>query len=330
MKNTIIICVAKDGLQDFQSISEALIYASKHQNDYIIISISNGVYKEKLWINQANITLLGEDKDKTIIEYDDYANFIMEDGEKRGTFRTPTVFVDCNDFTAKNITFSNSSGPGPKVGQALALYVDGDRIIFENCKFLGGQDTLFAAPLPPTAFEKNGFRGPKEFEPRLHGRHYYKNCYICGDVDFIFGGGTCYFDECELFSNNIGKEVNGYVAAPSTGKGKHGFVFNRCKFTSDCPKNSVYLARPWRNHGKVVILNSYIGKHIKEEGFDDWGKVDARETVYFAEYGNFGEGAKLNNRVSWSKVLTEEEALHYTKEEILGFDCYKGVDIRSE
>lgn len=319
MNNIITICVAKDGTQDFQSISEALIYASKHKESNIVINILNGVYKEKLWINQGNTTLLGEDKDKTIIEFDDYANFIMEDGEKRGTFRTPSVFVDCNDFKAKNITFKNSSGPGPKVGQALALYVDGDRIIFDNCNLLGGQDTLFAAPLPPASYEKNGFRGPKEFTPRIQGRHYYNNCYICGDVDFIFGGGTCYFEECELFSNNIGKDVNGYVTAPSTSEGIHGFVFNHCRFTSNCPKHSVYLGRPWRNYGRVVILNSFIGEHIKEEGFDDWGKVDARETVFFAEYNNTGEGAKLHKRVCWSKVLTDEEALHYNKKEILEF-----------
>jgi hypothetical protein len=136
MKNTITICVAKDGTKDFQSISEALMYASKHYNNYIVIKISNGVYKEKLWINQENITFIGEDKDKTRIEYDDYAKFIMEDGEKRGTFRTPSVFVDCNDFTAKNITFSNTSGSGPKVGQALALYVDGNRIILKTVSYL--------------------------------------------------------------------------------------------------------------------------------------------------------------------------------------------------
>lgn len=314
------ITVSQNGTSDFDTIEKAIVAAKEYENSQIIIKISNGIYREKLVIAQANVSFVGEDVNETIITYDEYATFIMKDGEKRGTFRTPTMFIDTNDFTAKNITFRNSAGPGTEVGQALALYVDGDRIIFDNCRILGGQDTIFTAPLPPVAYEKNGFRGPKEFAPRTQGSHYYKNCFICGDVDFIFGGATAYFEECEIFSNNINKENNGYVTAASTPEeAAYGYVFNHCRFTSDCPSKSVYLGRPWRNFAKVVIINSEIGEHIREEGWDDWGKTDAHETIFFAEYNNFGEGAKLDKRVPWAKTLTEQEAKNYSKEMVLKF-----------
>lgn len=318
--HSFIIRVSKEGNGDFTNISHALHAAKQYSGEVVTILIGKGTYREKLEILQDGITFCGEDVQETIITYDDYAQFLMEDGVKRGTFRTPTVFIDAKDFTAKNLTFQNTAGSGTKVGQALALYVDGDGMTFVNCRILGGQDTIFTAPLPPVPFEINGFKGPKEFAPRQMGKHYYKNCYICGDVDFIFGGATAYFEDCELFSNNLGKEINGYVTAASTPEGEtYGYVFQSCRFTSNCPPASVYLGRPWRSFAKVVILNSEIGEHIKPEGWHDWGKEEAQDTVLFGEYGNKGVGASLEHREPWVKVLTSEEAKLYTREKVLGF-----------
>ncbi|MGB4658082.1 MAG: pectinesterase family protein [Mobilitalea sp.] len=314
----ITLKVSQDSNLDFTSIASALTAAMQYEGSRVTIQIGNGIYKERLIISQNNLILCGESANETIITFGDYALSIMENGEKRGTFRTPTVFIDANDFTAHNITFQNSAGSGPKTGQALAVYVDGERILLENCRLLGGQDTLFTAPLPPVEHEKYGFRGPKEFAPRLCGQHYYKNCFISGDVDFIFGGATAYFEGCEIFSRNIQKEVNGYITAASTPEGQSfGYVFNQCQFTSDCPQESVYLGRPWRDFAKVVILNSVLGAHIKAEGWHDWGKKEAQDTVYFAEYNNTGKGALTDRRVPWSKLLTSEEAEKYTKENVL-------------
>lgn len=315
--NEIVLRVGKKS-GSYLKIKDALAAAAEHSDKRILIEIEAGIYQEKLVIRQDNITLSGESEKDTVITYGHFAKEIIKGDEKRGTFRTATVFIDGNDFTARNITFENSAGPGTKVGQALALYVDGDRMIFENCRFLGGQDTLFAAPLPPVPYEKNGFRGPKEFAPRVHGRHLYTNCFICGDVDFIFGGATAYFEGCEIFSNYVNQEINGYVTAASTLEEANGFVFQHCNFTSNCPPESVYLGRPWRNHAKVAILNSRIGEHITEEGWHDWGKNDARNTVCFAEYNNTGKGADTKKRPQWIKILTEEEALNYTKDKVLG------------
>lgn len=315
--NEVVLKVGKKS-GGFITVGEALENAAKYRGSKVIIEIEAGIYVEKLVIKQDNITLAGDDPKDTVITYGQYAAEILEDNEKRGTFRTASVFIDGNDFTAKNLTFENSSGPGTKVGQAIALYVDGDRMTFHNCRLLGGQDTLFTAPLPPAAYEKNGFRGPKEYAQRVHGRHWYKQCFICGDVDFIFGGATAYFEECEIYSNNVNQDINGYVTAASTLENVSGYVFNGCKFTSNCPRGSVYLGRPWRNHAKVAILNSFIGEHIAEEGWHDWGKTDARNTVCFAEYNNTGKGADTKMRPEWIKLLTEEEALNYAKDKILG------------
>lgn len=314
-----MITVSKQGNADYSTIQEALDSIPPSSTSPITIHIKPGIYKEKLVVDKPHVTFLGDSAENTIITFNDYALMILEDGEKRGTFRTPTVRIDANDFTAKNITFENNSGPGKKVGQALALYVEGDRILFESCRFLASQDTLFTAPLPETAIEKNGFRGPKENAPRINGHHLYRNCYIRGDIDFIFGSATAYFDQCEIFSQNIESEVKGYVTAASTPEGQeYGYVFSKCKFTSNCPDKSVYLGRPWRNFAKTVLLECELGPHIKEEGWHDWNKKEAQATTLYAEYNSFGPGSNKEKRVPWSKQLTKEEASFYDIGKVLG------------
>lgn len=319
----VCLTVAKDGSAMFETIADALKAAEMYNADDmpVHILVGEGVYEERLEIHQGSLTLEGAGADKTVITHGDYAREILEDGEKRGTFRTQTLFVDADCVTLKNLTVENSAGHGSDVGQALALYADGDQLIFENCRFLGHQDTIFTAPLPPAVIEKNGFRGPKENAPRRDGRHYFKKCFISGEVDFIFGGATVLFEDCEMFSINAGKEINGYVTAASTPEGKEfGYVFKHCRLTSDCPDGTVYLGRPWRNFAKTVFIECEIGPHIVREGWHDWNKTDARETAYYAEYKNTGAGAANNcERASWTHELTEEEAAKYTRERILGF-----------
>ncbi len=316
---------------DYKTIAEAIKSVPVDNKDIVTIFIRKGCYREKLIVDRPFICFEGEDMEETIITYDDYALMMMEDGVKRGTFRTPTVFINTNNFTAKNLTFCNSAGFGNKVGQALALYVDGDRITFDHCKLLGSQDTLFTAPLPPTPHEPGGFTGPKEFAPRIHGRHYYHDCYIRGDVDFIFGGATAYFDSCEIFSQKTDdlppaaheeeQKIYGYITAASTAKDQaYGYVFHDCRLTSDCPKKSVYLGRPWRSFAKTVFIHCELGEHIKDEGWHDWNKKEAHDTIFYAEYQNRGPGAQAiatKKRAPFSKQLTDQEALSYTKELVL-------------
>ncbi len=339
MKDEKVFCtVSKAGDGDFTTVREAINSVPIDNKSEKIIFVKTGIYKEHLEIKTPFITLAGEDRENTVITYDLYANMVMEDGMKRGTFRSYSVLIDTDNFIARDITFENSSGRGDTVGQALALYVDGDRITFENCKMLGSQDTLFTAPLPQKEMQKNGFIGPKQFAPRKNGRHLYSNCYIEGDVDFIFGGATAFFEECELFSLNrdeckeqrekVKKQqndsdfetnINGYVTAASTPEAqKYGYVFWNCKFTSNCPRHTVYLGRPWRNFAKTVIINSYIGEHICEEGWHDWGKTAAHDTVFYAEAGNYGPSARLDRRPDWVKRLHEDDLEQYSKKNVLG------------
>lgn len=302
----------------FQTISSALIAADslyqKNKNTNIVIEIAPGTYKEKLVITTPNLTLKGiaDNADNTILTYNDYALAIHDDGIKYGTFRSYSVFIDADNVTFMNLTIENSSGSGTKVGQAVALYADGNNLCFENCRLLGHQDTLFTAPLPPCAYEINGFRGPKEFAPRRDGRHLYKGCYICGDVDFIFGSASAYFEDCEIFSLKRDSEICGYITAPSTPEGNEiGYIFNNCRFTSDCPPGSVYLGRPWRDFAKVVIMNSFLDSHIHKEGWHDWNKPHSHATTFFAEYNNNGPGADTSNRASFTHILSSVEANNY-------------------
>lgn len=293
----------------------------------VTIHIAPGTYKEQVLIQRPYVTLIGENAKETILTYDLGAFEDMPDGSKRGTFRTASVRVETHDFTAKNLTFENNAGFGHTVGQALAMYADGDRLVFEDCIFLGSQDTLFTAPLPPTAAKPGGFTGPGEFKPRILGRQYYKNCYLRGDVDFIFGSAICYFEGCTIFSQKPGDRkppespdeevIYGYITAASTPFGEpFGYVFENCNLISDCPKASVYLGRPWREFAKTVFLHCQMGEHIHPLGWQDWNKP--HHSFYYGEYACTGAGSDTTHRVDFCHQLTPKEAAKYTRSAVLG------------
>ncbi len=287
--------VASDGSGDFYAVQEAIDAVPDFRKQRTTIFIKNGTYKEKLVLpaSKNNVTFIGEDKHKTIITNDDYASKLNQFGEEMGTTGSSGFFVFGDDFTARNITFENSAG---LVGQAVAVRIDGDRVVFENCRFLGNQDTLYP-----------------------HGensRQYYKNCYIEGTVDFIFGWSTAVFDECEIFCKD-----HGYVTAASTKEdNEYGFVFINCRITGDAPENSFYLGRPWRPYAQTVFVNCFLDKHIKPEGWHNWGSKDKEKTAFYAEFNSYGPGANTGERVPWSHQLTDEEAEKYTPQNILSRD----------
>ena len=324
--NRNMLTVSKDGSGDCLTINEAVRYwhklyaenGGKTEPGFGLIYIKKGCYKERLEIRVPHLTLIGEDAKLTKISMGYYARAPHDDGMKRGTFRSYTVLVDAGDVTFRNLTLENTAGTGPDIGQGLALYADGDRLVFENCRFLGCTDTLFTGPLPPKVIKKDGFIGPKEFSPRINGRQWYYRCYIEGDVDFIFGSATAFFEECEIYSKNRGMDLNGFTTAASTAEGQeYGYVFDRCRFTGDCGPKSVYLGRPWRNFAKTVILRSYLGAHIFDEGWDDWSKPEAHGTIYYGEFENYGPGASMDKRPDYVKRLTAEEAEHFNKDAVL-------------
>lgn len=287
----------------FTSIQKAI--DSAVSGDTILVK--PGVYRERVEITKPNITLLGENAESTILDCDYYAKMLLPNGVKLGTFRSYTMLINTNNFTCRNMSVINSAGFGSDVGQAVAVYAEGDGIFFENCRIIGHQDTLFTGPLPEKEYEKGGFRGPTEFAPRVQGKQLYRRCYISGEVDFIFGSAEAYFDDCEIFSYNCNKEINGYVTAASTYKDwEVGYVFNNCRLTSDCPENSVYLGRPWRDYAKTVFINCDLGSHIHPDGFHDWNKELARETAFYSAYKCTKNGAEFVPSAPFAKSISDE------------------------
>ena len=330
----------------FSTITEALASIPNGNDRPVTIEIAPGIYREKLTIDKPFVTLrgCGSSSKDTVITYDDYARALMPDGSKRGTFRSYSVFIDAHDVTLRNLTVENASGDSVSHGQAIALYAEGDRIFIDSCRLLGHQDTLFTGPLPPTEYEPGGFTGPKQYAPRINGRQYYKNCYICGDIDFIFGSATAFFEDCTLESLRRDAEdtIQGYVTAASTPEGQeYGYVFSHCNFISgDCPPDSVYLGRPWRDYAKTVLISCELGPHIHPAGFHDWDKKQAHGTVFFAEYGSFpteahdcctAEGCRpFPRRADFVCALDTAEAAHFSREAVLGKDFVSSFVYSSE
>ncbi|MDR0692813.1 MAG: glycoside hydrolase family 88 protein [Prevotellaceae bacterium] len=281
------LVVATDGTGNFRTIQEAVNSVRNYRPEKrTVILVKKGVYKEKLVIpaSQTNISLLGEDVNQTIITWNDHAKI-----NNMGTFRTYTVLVQGEGFIAENITFENNAEP---LGQAVAVHVEADRVIFRNCRLLGNQDTLFT-----------GTDGS---------RQYYAHCYIEGTTDFIFGPATAWFEECTIHSKK-----NSYVTAASTAAGREfGYVFNRCTLTAAAGIDSVHLGRPWRPHAAVVFMHCTLGIHIVPAGWDNWRNPDNEKTARYAEYKNTGPGAPVAGRVGWSRQLTDAKAATYTLDNI--------------
>jgi len=302
-KYPLTITVSKDGGANYKTIQEAVNSVRDLGEKEVNIYVKKGTYNEKLIIPswKIRISIIGENPENTIITFDDYSGKPNPAGKdqfgnaKFSTYTSFTVLIQGNDIHLENLTIINSAG---RVGQAVALHVEGDRFIAKNCRFLGNQDTLYAA------IENS--------------RQYYKNCYIEGTTDFIFGKATVVFENCTIKSLS-----DSYVTAASTSaQQKFGFVFLNCKLIADTAVTKAYLGRPWRPYAKTVFLNCEIGKHILPEGWNAWkgDKMfpDKELTVFYAEYKNTGAGASSKTRLPWTKQLTDKEAKNYTLKNILG------------
>lgn len=298
------IVVARDGTGEFRNISEAIEVCRAFMDYHKVIYVKRGTYKEKLEIptHLTNIEICGEDAFTTIITWDDHANIMMPSAydpiaiERHptadnqhptpsgqhpiGTFRTFTLRVCGSDITLKNITIENNSA---RLGQAVALHTEGDRLRFIGCRFLGHQDTVYTG------------RGGT--------RLLFRNCYIEGTTDFIFGPSTAWFENCTIKS-----KANSYITAASTPADvEYGYVFNRCRLIADEGISKVYLGRPWRPYAYTLFMNCTLGSHIVPAGWENWRNPDNEKTARYAEYNNSGEGANTKQRVAWSRQLTKKE-----------------------
>ncbi|WP_288965715.1 pectinesterase family protein [uncultured Prevotella sp.] len=284
--------VARDGTAEFRNIDDAIEVCRAFMEYHKVIFVKKGTYKEKLivpsWLT--NIEICGEDRDNTIITYDDHANvFIPGTDRKMGTFRTYTVRVDGNDITFRNITIENNAA---RLGQAVALHTQGDRLTFVNCRILGNQDTVYTGG--------------------INTRLYFKDCHIEGTTDFIFGPSTAWFENCTILSR-----TDSYITAASTPQNvEYGYVFNRCKIVAAEGVSKVYLGRPWRPYAHTLFMNCQLGKHILPVGWHNWSNTQNETTARYCEYGNHGEGAATKERAAWTRQLTRKEAAKVTLENV--------------
>lgn len=311
----------------YHSISkalEAIDESCPNDGRPVTIHIEPGEYRERVEIHRPYVTLVGETADSVRIVGSLGAKMPSGDGSgidgKLGTFRTYTVLVDADDVRLENLTIVNDAGDGREVGQAIALYADGDRLVVDACCITGRQDTLFLGPLPPREVKPGGFIGPKQFAPRRVGRQYFRRCRIEGDVDFIFGGACAYFEGCEIRSLNRNMDVNGYVTAASTPEGEpYGFVFHGCSFTAaqDVAPDSVYLGRPWREWAQTVLIDCWLGQHIKREGWWDWAKPAAHERAHYAGASLHGPASDAENWAPWAHELDATATTRYAREQVL-------------
>ena len=279
-----------------------------------LIRLSPGEYHEKLTLNRPHTILEGSGADVTRITWQDAAADPMPGEDiRRGTFRSYTLFVDAEHVTLRGLTVENAARPREEKGQCIALFVDGDHFLCEDCTLDSCQDTLFTAPLPPREAQKNGFIGPTQHRPRTPQRQTYRRCVIRGDVDFIFGGAAAWFEGCDIVSVGAG-----YATAASTPQGQaFGYVFKDCRFLSGgAQEASVYLGRPWREYAKTILLDCELGAHIRPEGWHDWNKPVFHSEGLYGEHGCYGPGA-AGQRVPYARALTEEEASACTYEAFL-------------
>lgn len=283
------LIVAADGSGNYKTIQSAIDAAAFNGDVTTVIYIRSGVYKEKLLIPRGknNLHLLGEGAERTIIIWDDYSG--KDDITTATSF---TMKVDANDVKLEKLTIENSEGLR---GQAIALFMNGDRCLITHCNIVGNQDALCA-----------------------HGdlyRQYYRDCKIEGSTNFIMGSATALFERCEILCKK-----HSFITSASTPKeARFGYVFKDCLVKAAPGITKVYLGRPWRDYANVVYLNCELGVHIRPEGWHNWDIPKREKTAYYAEYKNYGPGANTADRVEWSHQLTDNEAIHYNVETILNF-----------
>lgn len=289
---------------DTSTIQAAVDLAERQPPDKTaIIYIHPGVYEEMVRIDRSNLALIG--LGEVVIRMNRHAMELNEAGEAIGTFATPTLFLGGSRLVLERLTIENTAGPGGRVGQALAVYAHCDLTVFRHCRFKGQQDTLFTGPLPPYPLTRAAFGGLPLREHHLQYRQFYHQCRIEGNVDFIFGGATAYFEGCEIHSvARLNPVSPGYITAASTpSEQAAGYVFSKCRLSADpeVEKGSVFLGRPWREYAATAFVNCEIGEHIHPQGWDPWDDSGREETV---RYGEYGLGARADGlratRVAWA------------------------------
>ncbi|WP_312766082.1 pectinesterase family protein [Epilithonimonas sp.] len=302
----VIRTIAKDGSGNYTTVQAAFDAVPDNYTGRWIIHIKPGIYTERptLLSAKSNVFLIGDDAATTVITNNISAGDINPDtGSAYGTSLSQTMAIFGSDFTASKITIANTfvnSTANTQVNsqtQAVALKTQGDRQAFYDCRILGYQDTYLGNSI---------------------GRAYFKNSYIEGNVDFIFGRQTVVFDHCTTYINRN----NSVVTAPSTEvTTKFGFVFLDCNLTVPAAGtadfngtviSNFHFGRAWQNTPKSAFIRCETPSMLNATGWTT--PINGALPVTFVEYGNTGDGAtpeRLAQRANGGVVLTQAESLVY-------------------
>ena len=316
-----VYTVKPDGLGDFETIQAAVDAVPEEHPGTAEIRIYEGVYEERPVVNRDRVLLKGVgNAEKIIITGIASATDLLPDGTEKTTFLSATVLVTGADVTIENLTIRNDAGDGRKVGQAVALYAAGDRGVCRRCRLIAAQDTLFCGPMMPLVERDIAPRisraesVPAVNEP-LHteGRVYFEDCYIRGNVDFIFGSYRCWFERCTLFMDARG---GWYTACNTPEDQPYGFVFHECVLTGECNPGRAKLGRPWRKYCRTHFLACDMDEHVDPRGFEDWDETRV-VTDRMGEWRTRGARADQKDRHPAQRRMTDEEAAAMTREAVL-------------
>uniref|UniRef100_A0A0C9S8D0 Pectinesterase n=1 Tax=Wollemia nobilis TaxID=56998 RepID=A0A0C9S8D0_9CONI len=297
-----VVVVAQDGRGDYASVQAAIDGAVPLRNcQRIIIEVLPGVYRQPIYVAKTKnmITLRGFCAEDTILTWNNTATRIEHHQAScvigTGTFGSSTMIVEGEDFVAEGITFENAAPQGS--GQAVAIRVTADRCAFYNCRFLGWQDTVY-----------------------LHyGKHYLRDCYIEGSVDFVFGNATALLEHCHIHCKS-----QGFITAQSRKSPQEstGYVFLRCVITGNGEKSYMHLGRPWAPFSRVVFAYTWMDACIKPVGWDNWNKPENERSACFYEYRCSGPGSDPSKRVDWTRQLMDDEAIQFVTHYFIDPDQY--------
>jgi pectinesterase len=284
LSNHIDITVAADGSGDYAKLQDAINAIPDNNPARKVIFIKKGTYREKIIVpwKKTHLTLVGAHVDSSIITYNDASLETIA----MNTFTSHSMRVDADYFEAMNLTISNTATSA----QAVALHTSGDYQVFLHCRVKGWQDTYF-----------NNIRT----------RNYFKDCFMEGAVDFLFGFGIALFDSCLI--NNI--RTGGYMTAAATSQNyRFGFTLMNCRIGNPSGISSLYLGRPWFAYSRTVLYTCWESAAVNAAGWEAWSGREA--TCYYREYKCTGPGSGTSGRVSFGKQLTDQEAAGYRLDSI--------------
>ena len=296
------LVVAQDGSGDFRSVQGAVDALPDEGGN---IAINPGTYREVVTIRKPHVWMRGDPADPTAV------TIVYDNGAPKsgGTFNSATVFVEADNVSLDHLTITNAFTPGGGHGQAVALAVNGDRDTFRSIRLHGNQDTLFAA-------SKYCYG---DYGPCVAARQYFADCFIEGNIDFVFGDSVAVFERCELHGNAPGNVMFTAQDKHSTDQ-ESGYVLDHCTLTAE-PRTAgiVALGRPWRPHASVVYLHTRIDANVIPAGWVEWPRfgVPSLPLAYYAEFDSTGPGANPAARESYSHLLTPAEAANFSPALIL-------------